>query len=187
MKIWNIILAFCLLFLGNFSLLAQESTDMVITIPTEDGKVVFADTISLKISSDEAYTIIGKWVGQQLSTGTKKGKVLKNDKANNSISMQMTDYMEVEKKPLSLFYIYLNYVVDIKYGDGRCVVRVSDLNYIESDQIKKDDPYIIKGEDILLRDSYRIAFVTDAATKIKLKTVEHLDKLFKSLHKKIGK
>lgn len=152
-------------------------------IPTENGKVVFVDTIALKTTSDAVYPNISKWIGKLLST--KKGKVLENDKVNKEINLLVVDHLEIEKKALSLYSVYLEYTVHIVYRDGYCITRVENLKYTEPQEIKNDDPYSMQGEEVLLTNKFKVLFVPDAAEKVKTKTVSSLRNLFKSLRKNI--
>lgn len=154
-------------------------------IPTENGKVVFVDTILLKTSSNEVYPNISKWIGKLLSI--KKGKVLENNKEAKEIKIQVVDHLEIEKKALSTYYIYLEYMVHIVYRDGYCITRIENLEYAEQSETKKADPYKIEGEVILLTNKYKVLFVQDATQKIRIKTVDSIDDLFKSLQKGIAK
>lgn len=192
---------FCTLFLAISAILSVSAQDMDLEeavevvspvvevprlrIPTENGKVVFADTIPFTKVSDEMYPNISKWIGKLLST--KKGRVLENDRENKEIKLLVVDFLEVEKKALSVYSIYLEYTVHIVYRDGLCVTRIENLKYTEPQEMKNPEPYSVVGEDVLLTNKHKVLFVQDASEKIKVKTVKSLNNLFKSLRMHISK
>lgn len=177
MKIQYTLLSFVLFFLST-NLLSAQDADVV--IPIQDGKVVFTDTIPIEgVSGDVLYSKIEEWVGSYLSL--KKGSILKNDKENQEIEFRVQDYMEMEKKPLSIFAIYMKYAVQVDYKNGFCTIKIGDIKYIEPEQIEKETPYVMNAENILLENEYKVLFVSDASGKVKYHTKKNIDELFRSL------
>lgn len=165
---------------ASFAPMTAQETDSVM-VPTRNGKVLFTDTVSVNGTSDEIYSKLSKWLSLHLST--RKGAIIQNDKVNKEISFRVFDYMEIEKRALSMFSIYMKYIAHVSYKDGLCTIEVGGIKYIEPDEIEKDTPYIIDGEELLLEKKYKVVFVTDAAEKIKIHSIKEINKLFDSLHK----
>lgn len=184
MRVKYILSLFTILVLSLSSVSAQEKNTSIV-IPVEDGKVLFTDTIPLEITTDETYSKLGRWLGEYSSA--RKVRVKENDKINKQITFSILENMEMEKKTFSLFHIYMQYVAQISYKNGLCIIKVGDIKYIEPEELKKETPYVMDGENILLKDEYKVIFVTDAAEKVKEYTVKNMEGMFKSLRDYLNK
>ncbi|MDR1809219.1 MAG: hypothetical protein LBR34_02290 [Prevotella sp.] len=197
----------CFVFLALFLPLcgmAQQAedaeTDYLSRLPVRDGKVVFSDTLALPAgkTKSEIRNMLSSVLGQYLKD--KRGFVKLNDTISNRLVVQVFNYMEVEKRALSLFAMWAKYNLTVDYSGDNCLMEIDNIVLIEPDSEnagkilarKRDisdsaNDGSFSAEDVFLKKRYKVAFVSNAANKTAGHFIADVEKLRLLLEKELNK
>ncbi len=161
----------------QFELSAQNVPSKVI-----NGKIVFSDTIKTKLDKvqigDRLRAILSN---QDYSEG---GKLTDNNDSIHTFSLRMTDFLAIERRPLSIFSMMMRYFLILEYKDNCCIATIANISYIEPDEYEKkvrlkDNNFdLMPAEMVLLEKKYKSLFIKDASEKIILKTNQRVNEIF---------
>ncbi|NDW09737.1 DUF4468 domain-containing protein [Dysgonomonas sp. 520] len=145
----------------------------------DNGTVYFTDTIQTSLTGVEMQTVISEWLSKTYLP--KRGIINSNDSTLGIISCRAIDYLEIEKRKLSLFAVYMRYSLVFQLKDNQCVVLVRNISYLDKENFEKGNNssnYYIFGESVLIEKSYKEAFVKNASEKITRSTMSNVENLF---------
>ncbi|GAB6011506.1 hypothetical protein [Viscerimonas tarda] len=177
-----------MLFVPLCCVIAQEEVEenFLVKIPVRDGKVVFTKTIALPAGIEKP--VIRERLTQSLASylEDKKGLMRLNDTVNNQIVIQVFDYMEIEKRPLSLFAMWAKYILLIDYGKDNCAVEIRNVVLVEPSKKDTNVPdtsndFAFSAEDVFLRNKYKLGFVKHASNKIAGYLIDEIEELYSEL------
>ncbi len=168
--------------LFSFACFSQEQTNYNITVPQENGKVVFSDTIQTKLSKAEMQHLICNWLTESFLP---KQTPISVDSIQGLISCRPIQYLEIEKKALYLFAIYMRYSFVFQFQDNRCIASIRNINFIEYENVrdsggKYESDDLISAERIMIEKKYRRNFVSDACEKITKAAVDEIKSILDS-------
>lgn len=173
-----------LLTITSFSIacFSQKTTETV-QVPVVNGKILFSDTINVNMSQAEIQTRISEWLTTEFLPD--HGLLNSNDSILGLASCQVMDYLEIEKKALSVFAMYMRYNLILEFTDNRCIASVRNINFISSENMNSDDPRdrtdFFSGDFIMLEKKYKVAFVKNASERITAKAVERIHEIFATI------
>lgn len=166
-----------------FVCFSQNDSKDSLVIPQVNGKVVFSDTILTSLSKSEMQTHISNWLENDFLPG--RGVIASNDPDQGLISCRMFDYLEIEKKALSIFAYYMPYSLIFQFEDNRCIIFARDIKYLELADLSENFGYskkdLIAGETVLLEQTYRQLLVKNASQRMTLFTVTHVNEIFEEV------
>jgi hypothetical protein len=147
----------------------------------ENGKIQFSDTIQTLLSKSDISLRLEDWLDNTFLPG--KGKINNNDASLGFISCRVVDYLEIEKNNWTLFAMYMRYTLTFKFEDGKCLVSMQNINYLEPDNASdsKGENNYHSAEYVIVQKKYKTAFNRKASDKIETFTYGKVDELFATI------
>lgn len=147
-----------------------------------NGKVIYADTIKTKLDKVQIGDRLRAMLTNQVYS--EGGKLTDNNDSIHTFSLRMTDFLAIERRPLSIFSIMMRYFLILEYKDNSCIATIANISYIEPDEYEKkvrlkDNNFdLMPAEMVLLEKKYKSLFIKDASEKIILKTNQRVSEIF---------
>ena len=178
----GLIAKLCLLFIffSSSTGYAQSVKFSGDSIPLVDEEVVFTVTFEYELNKKEFFRRTFSYLNDKMNPYS--GMFLKNNE--DSTVCLITDYLEIDFNPISVFGMYMTYNLYMLYRDGNCTMIIRNISYMEKGYFETQEESQRKlnmpeysGKDILIDKNYSRLMIRNASGKITEATVERINEI----------
>jgi hypothetical protein len=167
------------------------------SIPTVNGKVTFDENIRSILLQKDIHDRIMSYVNNYLKPV--EGYVVKD--RPDMIVCNITDYIVVSSQMMQTFAMYMNYSATFRFYDSLCVMRISDICFMEKEAFEKqkkwdtnpnsylnypksDTPLlpVYSAEQIFLDREYNLVFYNKASQRITRASIYRIEEVFEEIN-----
>lgn len=183
----KIVILFSFIFLMFFCH-AQDTLGIVTSVKQENGKVIFRDTVSSGLNKEEIQSHLINWLDTKLLPYSKI--ITSTDTVQGIITCQVMDYLEIEKKALSVFSMYLRYQLILQFSDNQYIITIRNIKFIDPADYKTRDvttpqEILIPAEFVMLKKKYNVFSVKNASDKLTDAAIQRFNEVFERARKAI--